>query len=206
MDARTRRAQLTAVGYARARCASRVRVRTGHDVPLTLNKLQWPRTGNTGTLLPGPRCSHTRVESRGKAQNPGRPAEFASFLPTEASRRELPLMVSSHDRAPPSLCLRDDFPVAGKIITPAERESPCPIVFRPLFPFLSFSLLFSPFLSFPFLPRSAVPYAGLRVCALPTSPFCAAHFPRFRAFPAPILRACAVPCIICCSIELARFA
>lgn len=43
-----------------------------HDVPLTLNKLQWPRTGNTGTLLPGLSWSHMRAESRGKAQNTGK--------------------------------------------------------------------------------------------------------------------------------------
>lgn len=43
-----------------------------HDVPLTLNKLQWPRTGNTGTLLPGLSWSHMRAESRVKAQNTGK--------------------------------------------------------------------------------------------------------------------------------------
>lgn len=58
-----------------------VYARANHDVPLTLNKLQWPRTGNTGTLLPGLLRSHTRAESRGKAQNPPQ-QRSCSFLAT----------------------------------------------------------------------------------------------------------------------------
>lgn len=71
MDARVSTPWHTGCVYARA----------NHDVPLTLNKLQWPRTGNTGTLLPGLLRSHTRAESRGKAQNPSQ-RRSCSFLAT----------------------------------------------------------------------------------------------------------------------------
>lgn len=105
-------------------------------MPLTLNKLQWPRTGNTGTLLPGLLRSHTRAKSRGKAQNPrSRPTLLVScYHEYYHGRRKY------HEWSLPMTVLHllfyisNDFPpVAGKVITPTRCESsyaPCPIVFR----------------------------------------------------------------------------
>lgn len=90
-------------------------------------------------------------------------------------------MVSSHDRAPPSLYLRNDFPVSGKVITPTRCESSC--VPRPIVQpvrLVSESTLFLFFHT-----GSTVPYSRLRARSLHASRLVATDFPEFHGFPQP---------------------